>query len=48
MIGQSTVITNQRGGGGEEEYLSISHAFVALHVLQQRRHVDWDALWPIL
>ena len=43
MIGQSTVITNQQGGGGE--YLSISHPFVALHVLQQHRNVDWDALF---
>ena len=42
MIGQSTVITNQQGG---EEYLSISNPFVALHVLQQHRHVDWDALF---
>ena len=46
MIGQSTVITNQPGGGGGggEEYLSISHTFVALHVLQQHRHVDCDDL----
>ena len=36
MIGQSTVITNQHVG---EEYFSISHPFVALHVLQQHRHV---------
>ena len=44
MIGQSTVVTNQQGEG--EEYLSITHPFLALHVLQQHRHVDWDALFP--
>ena len=44
MIGQLTVITNQQGGGGGGEYLSISYPFVALHVLQQHRHVEWDAL----